>query len=376
LEAVLGKEDAQFAARLWGVDEVGNFEEASILHRPETLADLALDLDLGIDQIRQRRDTLAETLRVAREQREHPLRDEKILTGWNGMMITAFAEAAVAFTDESYAKFRDSVSVDAKQVDYAWLAEAMLALYDLDGNRLWLQRAAELTRKMLALFRDDEAGGLYMGEPIVSGAVLAVRPKDLFDASTPSGNAVAFRVLSRLYVRTGESQFEDEARQLIDAFSTRLTERSGGLSYLLAGLAESLEGETGSLQYASRGIVRAQAMYGEDRVRVVIQLADGWHINSQEPLQDYLIATEIAAMDGEALKDVQFPDPVERILGFQSEALSLFEGKIELSAAWPDSTQQSAIPSLKNVQLTLQACNEKTCLAPETLVLSVSSSAR
>jgi len=140
LQAVLGEEDAQFAATLWGVDEVGNFEEASILHRPETLAELALELDLGVDQIRQRRDSLAETLRVAREQREHPLRDEKILTGWNGMMITAFAEAADAFSDERYAKvaknaaeqlwditlqddgrllrtqFRDSVSVDAKQV--------------------------------------------------------------------------------------------------------------------------------------------------------------------------------------------------------------------------------------------------------------------
>jgi len=245
-------------------------------------------------------------------------------------------------------------------------------MYDLDGNRLWLQRASELTQKMLALFRDDEAGGLYMGEPIVSGAVLTVRPKDLYDASTPSGNAVAFRVLSRLFVRTGESQFEDEARQLIDAFSTRLTERSGGLSYLLAGLAESLEGEIGRLQYASRGIVRAQATHSVDRVLIDIQLADGWHINSQKPLQDYLIATDVTAMDGEALRDVQFPEPVERILGFQSEALSLYEGKIELSAAWPDSARKSAIPSLKNVQLTLQACNDKTCLAPETLVLSVS----
>lgn len=401
LEADLNEEDAELAATLWGVDDVGNFEEATILHRPESLADLADELNLDVDELRVRRDELAETLRLVRERREHPLRDDKILTGWNGMMITAFAEAARAFGDERYrqtaltaanqlwnsvrqedgqlfrTQFRQSVSVEAKQVDYAWLAEAMLSLYDLGGDRIWLQRAGELTDTMVTLFRDADAGGFFMGAPVVSGASLAVRPKDLYDASTPSGNAVAFRVLSRLYRRTGEARFEEEANQLIDAFSSRLSQQSGGLYYLLSGLAEALDGETGNLQYASRGVVRAEAtLVSPDSLSVDIQLADGWHINSTRPLQDYLIPTSLALGNGEPLESTQYPQPIERVLGFQSEALSLYEGSISVSARLPEAELNGGIPSLSSVQLTLQACNDTICLAPETLLLGVSSSIR
>jgi len=394
LASALEPADAEIAAEIWGVDGIGNFEDQTVLHRPDTLERLAEQLDMSVDELREKKKVLAGLLRTAREKRIPPLRDEKVLTGWNGFMITAFAEAAIAFDDEKYLKaaqtaagqlwdtamladgtlrrsqFNGVVSIDAKQVDYAWLAEAMLAVYDADGDALWLERATQLTDSMIKQFKDVDGGGFFMGAPVVSGADLITRPKDLHDASTPSGNSIALRVLARLYRRTGEARYGEEADQLIDAFSSALAEQTGGFYYLLTGLAEHLDVETGPTQYAARGVVRASArLLDDERMEINIDLKEGWHINAPEPLQDYLIPTSISDEQQQPLQGTEFPEPVMRKLGFQSETLSLYEGRVTLRAGMPENADGSP---LVPINLTLQACSDEICLAPETLTLRVS----
>jgi len=391
LQAALSEDDAELAAELWGVDDVGNFEGETILNRPTPLPILAKVFDLPVDTLVKRRFELAEKLRTAREAREHPLLDDKILTGWNGLMITALTEAAMAFDEQRYldaasraanqlldkamsgtgklkrSQYNGVVSIDAKQVDFAWLAEGLIALYDASGDSKWLENARLLTDTMIAEFHDVKGGGFFMGSATVGGARLVTRPKDLYDASTPSGNSTALRVLSRLVTRTGEFSYGRIADELIAAYSENLTQQSGGFYYLLTALSEYTNGESGLPRYAGKGVARVNASQNESGVRVTIDLHDGWHINSNRPLQDYLIGTELKGTTV-SLTNTTYPDPTRRTLGFQSEELSLYEGSVVIDAAMNDSTDSMALTTL---ELTLQACNDEICLAPETLVLKL-----
>jgi len=391
LVEVLGKEEAQLAQTVWNVTGEGNFEGTSILHTPQALGEIASQLPLSVHELQGKIDSWSEALRTARELREHPLRDEKFISSWNGMMISAFAEASDRLDNPAYLEaaikasdavwktlrqddgslyrtaFDGKASIDGTQADYAYLAEGYLAVYDATGERLWLDRAQQLADIMDEKFWDETNGAYFMGGTAVSGASLTSRPKDLNDNSIPSGNSVALRVLSRLFKRTGEPVFEARANELIAALSSRISQQPAAFYYLLTGIGEHLDGEAGNLQYGGRGVVQAKAFKRDDKMIVSIALADNWHINSDQPLQDYLIATALTDSAGNALSNVRFPDAAVRTLGFQRSELSLFENTLEIQADWPDSDHELAVL----VNLKLQACNDEVCLAPESLPLTV-----
>ena len=398
-DALPEAEDAALAAALFGIDAVGNFEThvnpgETVLHRPAPLETVAKRFDMSPDELLSRRAELAERMRLAREEREPPLLDNKVLTGWNGLMITAFAEAARALDEPRYlqaaqraadslwdtawdpdklflqrARFQGTTSIEARQTDYAWLAEAMLALYDVHGDKRWLERASALADTMIDHFKDEQSGGFFLGGDSVAGAALPTRPKDISDASTPSGNGVALRVFVHLFARTGDARWQAEAESLIDALSGTLAEHSGGMSALLTGLAEHVDGERGSLRHIARGTVRAEARrVDSDTVEVELTMAEGWHVNAQQPLQDYLIGTRLSGEAGKPLSMVKYPKPVIRTLSFQRAQLALYEGRVRLSADLPEEAS-ARLP--RHIELRLQACSDKICLAPETVVLEV-----
>lgn len=389
LVAVLGEKEAELAKTLWGVTESGHLEERSILHRPDSIEELADTLETDVAILYADRDRLADKLFMHRQTRTPPLRDEKIITAWNGLMITALAETFDTLGDARYRdaaiqaaetlwktarpapdtlwriRFAGKPSIQARQSDYAYFAEALLALYDITGDSLWLNRAEELTTAMLTQFWDQENGGFFMAREDASATTPIVRAKDLFDASMPSGNAVAMRTLSRLYKRTGKPVYSDYANKLINFFAGALEQQRGGLYALLTGISEFQLGETGSRQFGARGVLKATAMKSDDgSLAVYIDIAPGWHINSNQPYQDYLIPTILSANDG-TLKTVAYPEPIDRLLGFERSRLSLYEGSVVLRA-------HASEPGVRQLQTRLQACSDSVCLPPETLVLTVS----
>jgi hypothetical protein len=175
------------------------------------------------------------------------------------------------------------------------------------------------------------------------------------------------RVLSQLFKRTGNPDFEARANRLIAALSSRLTQQPSGFFYLLTGVNEHLAGEAGDLQYGGRGVVRAEAAKHDDKLVVTVTLADGWHVNSNAPLQDYLIPTELTNTAGRSLENINFPQARLRTLGFQRAELSLYENEFELQAKWPGHKEANSTV----VNLQVQACNDEICLAPETLVMTI-----
>lgn len=182
---------------------------------------------------------------------------------------------------------------------------------------------------------------------------------------------MALQVLTRLAARTGQTRLRERADTLVVGLSSLLARRGGGTAAILSGLAEHLDGETGPVRIAARGKVRLRAgpdPDAADRVRIVAELSEGWHLNSDKPLQDYLIPTRLSDAQGDALAEPIFPEAKVRTLAFQRQALSLYEGRVILSAELPEA---DGVGSTAIVQVELQACDDRVCLAPETVRFQV-----
>jgi hypothetical protein len=212
------------------------------------------------------------------------------------------------------------------------------------------------------------------------------RPKDVSDGAVPSGNAVALHALARLTRRPGSKDafFATEIRTnaLLSSFARAVNARPSAFTYLLLAARIKTSGETGALQYAARGNVKISAGVdadvdaGADGMAVVIDLKiqPGWHINAHEPLSEDLIPTTLEALDESStwrLVDVTYPQPITKELGFQSEALALYEDNVRLTARF-EQTESSPFSPPLSIKLRLQACDEKVCLPPEHVDLQVS----
>jgi len=404
IQQALPPEDARLAIDLFGVTAKGNFEGSNILHLPVALDSYARQTEQPLPVLLKSLDRIREQLRVVREERIHPLRDDKVITAWNGMMITTLAMAGDQLSESRYldaatqaaafiwernhnrkegllrVHLNGSSSVPAVQNDHAYYAESLIHLFDVTQNNVWLERAKEITDAMLTRFWDQERGGFFMNSAD-DGLSTMGRPKDSDDNAIPSGNAVALRALAMLAKRAGAVEYGIKANATLVAFAGLINRRPMGYAYMLSAADELLNGELGAHQYAGRGVVEAQAQVtadadGKDWLTVEIKMAPGWHINAYKPLQDYLIPTELElgkAASAWQLGAVTYPAPEIKRLGFQREPLALHKDAITLRAELKRRDDQPAEQALVlPIKLNLQACDDRICLAPETLRLGLS----
>jgi uncharacterized protein len=207
LNAVLGPEDGEFAARAFGVTEAGTFERgASVLQRRAEPSDA------------ERFARVRRALLAARDDRVHPARDDKVVAAWNGLAISALAECGLLLGqphfiegahdaasllaevhmrgEELVRTSRDGCAGDTAGVleDYACVAEGFLGLSGVTGEGSWMTLAGQLLDTVLSAFGDGE-GGFY--DTAADGEPLIFRPADPADNATPSGTfAVANALLS------------------------------------------------------------------------------------------------------------------------------------------------------------------------------------
>ena len=231
LEAVLG-EDATLIGAYFGVSEAGNFEGASILNVRVPVAQFAADNGLEVAAFAGKLRNAKSKLYAAREQRIHPARDEKVLTAWNGLMLRAFAEAALAFDSQPYldAAVRNAeflltemrpnhrllrtwkqgvARLNGYLEDYSCLIDGLIAVHAATLDQRYLRSAVDLTAEMLDLFWDQGVEGFFdTGRDHES---LVTRPRDFFDNATPSGTSVAIDVLQRLALLTDNADYERRA---------------------------------------------------------------------------------------------------------------------------------------------------------------------
>lgn len=257
IHQVLGEEDGEIFARIYDVTEMGNFEGKNILHPVLTLDQAARLFKKSPDQIETLVANARQKLFEVRERREKPFRDEKIITSWNGLMLSGLAEAlkisskpgflaaANRTIDLIFTKlFCDGLLLHtykdgkAKQLgfldDYAFFALGLLDFYEAAFDRSALQRAIDLTEIMVREFWDSSEGGFfYTGN---SHEQLISRAKPVFDASVPSGNAKATELLLRMYHYTGREDFLSKAETVLRSYSHAMESQPFGFAHTLCAL--------------------------------------------------------------------------------------------------------------------------------------------
>ena len=385
----LDKEEAELAIKLYNITKSGNFEGRNILNLPISLTEYAEQYKIPMEQLLSKVNTIRNKLRIVRSKREQPMRDDKIITAWNSMMITSLVEAAdilnqpkylataIKATDFINLKLNENnklwrtyldgqTSIVATQEDYAYFAEALINLYDVTGQEKWLQQARDMTDDMLKLFWDDTNGGFFINIP--DDKLLMIRPKSPNDGAIPSGNSVAVRVLAMLAKRTGADIYREYANTTINSFANTISNSPDNYAYMLLGVDELLHGEIKKHQYGSNGNVKASLQLTNTEFMLTINIKPGWHINAHKPLQSNLIATVLTIEKSKwQLKAIEYPEPKYQSLQWQQEKLALYEGEIQLQGKLKRSNL-SPDDNILPIKLKFQTCNDKICLPPEELI--------
>jgi uncharacterized protein YyaL (SSP411 family) len=254
---ILGEADGEIFARIYDVTESGNFEGKNILHPTLTVQQAAGLFKKTPDQIETMIAQAKQKLFAARETRKKPFRDEKIITSWNGLMLSGLAEALKITAKPSFLGAASSTiqliftkmisdglllhtykGGNATQLgfldDYAFLALGLLDFYEATLERSALERAVELTEVMVREFWDSSEGGFfYTGK---SHEQLVSRSKPVFDASVPSGNAKATELLLRIYHLTGKEDFLNKAETVLHSYSQAMESQPFGFAHMLCAL--------------------------------------------------------------------------------------------------------------------------------------------
>lgn len=273
----LGEELGDLFCRFYNITKGGNFEEGhSILHMPVSLQVFAKKEGSSIPHMLKapqvfakkegmdltKLETVLEGARDRlfdiRKKRVHPLKDDKILTSWNGLMIAAFAKGYQVFGNQAYADaarraagfilknirttegrlFRRYRQEDAAYPgyldDYAFFVWGLIELYEATFEVSYLEEAIALNEAMINIFWDKQGKGLYFtGE---GNEILITRSKEVYDGALPSGNSVAALNFLRLSRMTGNINLEQRAEQLIRAFSKQVADQPMAYTQLLIAL--------------------------------------------------------------------------------------------------------------------------------------------
>jgi len=229
-------DDADLFGDYYDVTERGNFESYNILHVNDSIENVAAKNKLSVEEARGKLANAKRKLFELREQRVKPGRDEKVLTAWNGLMLTSFAEGSAILDRSDYADvaranarfllsnlqrnglllrtYKDGeAKLNGYLEDYACLIDGLISLYEATGEIEWIENATSLGEKMIEQFWDDEAGGFFFTGN--SHEQLIVRSKEWLDNATPSGNSIATLSLLRLSLLTGNDDFHRRATTVL-----------------------------------------------------------------------------------------------------------------------------------------------------------------
>ncbi len=257
LDTVLGEEAAEIFGRVFDVTEFGNFDGKNILHPVLTVEQAARLFHKQPDEIAALLSDAKMRLFREREKRPKPLRDDKIITSWNGLALSGLAEAIKIVPKRDYVEaaertvrffyekmFRREFLLhtyrngEAKLLayldDYALLGLGLLDLYEAIFDRSLVARAEGLATVLIREFWDDSEGAFFFTgkshEPLIS------RAKPAFDGSIPSGNAAAARLLLRLYYFTGRDDYLSRAEKVLRCYHSAMAGQPFGFAHMLCAL--------------------------------------------------------------------------------------------------------------------------------------------
>lgn len=245
---VLGQEDGDKLCNILKITEKGNFEDTNIIN--------FINIDIPQTEKAFIKDSFKKMF-YARDKREHPFLDDKVLTSWNALAIWAFcfcgrvfknydyiqtATNAYNFIENNlikegrlYASYRNTVSSQLGFLDdYSYLTYALLELYESTYDPKYLESAVKLSKNMVNLFLDSDKGGLFLYAN--DSENLITRPKEIYDGAMPSGNAMAILSFIKLARITTNQELEDLASEILDIFSPQIIRAPQEYCFSLMGL--------------------------------------------------------------------------------------------------------------------------------------------
>ncbi|MDT8369967.1 MAG: thioredoxin domain-containing protein [Longimicrobiales bacterium] len=263
LEAVVTPEEARVLAPHFGVESRGEMREhpdQNVLRVAATPEEIAAETGLSVEEVEERIRSGTRTMRAARLAQEAPFVEKTKYTSRNAMLIVAYLDAWETLGDEHARDFalrtldlvletnvqddwtvhhahdEGESPVEGTMEDYAFLADALVDAWQVSGRDRYLRAAAGIMDRAEALFRDEEDGGFFDRPPDRQAlGLLAERRKDFNDAPLPGTNAVAARVLEKLYLVTSDARWQELAEETLAAFAgTAQASGTFGGSYALA----------------------------------------------------------------------------------------------------------------------------------------------
>jgi hypothetical protein len=262
---ILGVEDGKRFISSYNITEKGNFRDEAtrqfngknILHQKGNLKGLSSNLKISEKDLRKFIHSCRTKLMKERKKRIHPLKDDKILTDWNGLMIAALSKGAAVLQEPTYLKsakkaadfvmksLRDpkgkllkryrngDADLDGHLDDYAFMIWGLLNLYEAGFETKQLNRAIELSEIMEKDFSDDEMGGFFLGSD--QAEKLIIRAKTGYDGAIPSGNSIAVLIFNRLYRMTGNLRWAKLSEKTLRSFSKDLKQMPSGYTAMILG---------------------------------------------------------------------------------------------------------------------------------------------
>ena len=236
IDGVLGPEEGALFQKAYGVTTGGNFEGQTILHLPQGVDAFAEAEGISEGEAAVRLGAARVALAERRSVREPPFRDEKVLVGWNSFVLRALAEAGAVLgrpdyldaarknatflleslrkQDRLFRSWKDGKSrIPAFLEDYAGLGNALLSLYEASLEPRWLGEAKGLAQTVLDLFWEEDEGHFY--DSAKDGEELVVRPREVMDNATPSGNSLAVELLLRTAAIFGVDEYRQVASRAL-----------------------------------------------------------------------------------------------------------------------------------------------------------------
>lgn len=307
---ILPQEECEIVSFYHGLEEGGNtladphgvFGNKNVLYRNRSFEETAEKFHTTPDVVKRTVEEGKRKLFEVRRQRPRPHLDDKILTSWNGLMISAFARASQILGDHVYLtaaeraasfalsqlydrtnrillrRYRNGESrFEANLDDYAFFVAALLDLYEASFDVHWLERAISLTQEQINSFYDEHEGGFW--DTSGKDPSILIRTKEDYDGAEPTGNSIAVMNLLRLSYMTGNTQWRSMVEKTLTYFGGRLKQIPHAMPQMLVAVDFFLTKPKQIIVAGKKGNADTEQLLAEVRKRSipnrVLLFADG-----------------------------------------------------------------------------------------------------
>jgi uncharacterized protein len=418
-------DDSALIIKHFGMTEAGNFEGKNILFVACPVEELSGEYRTSAEDLQKRIDRLCVKLRTMRDGRVKPGLDDKILTGWNGLMISALAVAGRLLREPRYLEaahramgflllkhmeggkrlLRTSragkAHVPAFLEDHAYLLNGLMDLIDATSplslpGTMARRRALELADQMIKLFHDPVGQGFFFTHD--GHEKLFARTKNGTDNATPSASAVAIRALLRLARVSGRTEYNDIALNAVKRFAGVITKQPSMFATILLALVEDAQtaasnphlgmghpppGAPAAAPAVATGIrpsagpLRLEAppvtaRVGESfEIGLVLHVAPGYHVQTQHPRGAETFVTAARIRTSLPFEVGQWVFPPAQQFGVAGEMAEGFGGAVAITAKCTLSRSAAVGKHVVRATVTAQPCSDASCLLPEQLTIEI-----